>query len=535
MSKSKRIGAFASALFLSVVSVLYPVKDSFAFFQVPAAAIAAYSLRFAAPAASRVIAAAPELVKGGALVGKSASTSELIAMGSAALGTAIGGISVVSAAGTLLSLALDPREPDPTPRGWTAPASNSGASAMPPFTADSALIFRGGVLNNCHTSSIAETANCLLGSNPNNLHYSFNIQGGPRDAARNWPNNGVQFCTDKNSMEYCVYYANSSGKIVGAADIASYFGAPSGYANCTNGTCQLANPAAVQYPPDGGCNVRRNPDGTFSTSSRDPDCSNLAPGITVSPDQVSITAANGQTTTFKNKNGTLSVLDSYVATYSASDATKNEIYSKDFELQVSPAAQSATSPETGSASSFTGAKSSIREGAGSLAGNTAVPFTPPTSTPANPSTGTTPGTSPISIEFPNDYNREATQQQMLDELKRISGNKNVATPNSNVSVPSESIYKTAYPEETISTVFDKFKTDIAAAPFYSKAIGFFSLGDIGSGSCSGLNTNLSLMGKSIEIDVETILCSQMAMGVYQVLAIGVKIAFAVAAFSIAIL
>lgn len=522
MPKSKRIGAFVSALLLSVFSVLYPVKDSFAFFQVPAAAIAAYSLRFAAPAASRVIAAAPELAKGGALVGKSASTSELIAMGSAALGTAIGGISVVSSLGTILTLALDPREPDPTPQGWAAPAPNSGASAMPPSTTDSQTYWR------THTgyvgSSISEAVNsaCSVGY--------FASMGGCIIKATNprVDNPGeydVLFCLGSNpNCEYPFTF-----------NMSPFVAAPSGYANCTNGTCQLADPAAVQYPPDGGCNVRRNPDGSFSTSSRDPDCSNLAPGITVSPDQVSITAANGQTTTFKNKNGTLSVLDSYVATYSASDATKNEIYSKDFELQVSPAAQSATSPETGSASSLTGAKSSIREGAGSLAGNTAVPFAPPTSTPANPSTGTIPGTNPISIEFPDDYNREATQQQMLDELKKISGNKNVAAPNSNVSVPSDSIYKTAYPEETISTVFDKFKTDIAAAPFYSKAIGFFSLGDIGSGSCSGLNTNLNLMGKSIEIDVETILCSQMAMGVYHVLAIGVKIAFAIAAFSIAIL
>ena len=420
-----------------------------------------------------------------------------------------------------LVVPLDPKAKKKIPEGWTAPPSGQ-TDPVPPSTSSYSLVYRSGYQGFNYPlcngkSSIGELASCILALNGqgSQYHYVFYIQGGPRDASGNWPNNGSQYCTDKVSNEYCAYAANSEGQVVWSLDVVSYSSAPDGYGNCTSSGCSLTNASAVKYPSDGECQLSLV-SGQFAPDPRDPDCnggsSTIAPGkgISITPGKVSVASAGRRVTeiTTDPVSGVVRITDTYPD--AATGTTKTSVVEIDPPIAGAPA----------SSAPVAGVSVNSTQGTGSLASNVAVPYAP-SSTP--------------SIQFPTDYNREATQLEMLDQLKKISANANAAAPNSNVAVPSESIYKTAYPEETLSTVFDKFKTDISAAPFYSKAIGFVSLGDIGSGSCSGLNTNLNLMGESIEIDVETILCSQMAMGVYQVLAIGVKIAFVVAAFSIAIL
>lgn len=402
-----------------------------------------------------------------------------------------------------LVVPLDPKAKKKIPEGWSASAAGQ-VDPSPPSTASSQIYFNyNGNIGSTAAEAIQKGWSCCTIVVDTVVYQGQSKPGG-------WAASGP--CGSYACAFYRAYPGDSPN--LRTADLGSSIVAPAGYGNCVNGSCSLTNPSAVLYPSDGECQLALN-SGQFAPDPRDPDCnggaSTIVPGkgISITPGKVSVASSGRRVTeiTTDPVSGVVRITDTYPD--AATGTTKTSVVEIDPPIAGAP---SSSAPVAGVSVNTT-------QGTGSLASNVAVPITP----------------SMPSINLPTDYNREATQLEMLDQLKKISANANAAAPNSNVAVPSESIYKTAYPEETISTVFDKFKTDIAAAPFYSKAIGFFSLGDIGSGSCSGLNTNLNLMGKSIEIDVETILCSQMAMGVYQVLAIGVKIAFVVASFSIAIL
>lgn len=63
---------------------------------------------------------------------------------------------------------------------------------------------------------------------------------------------------------------------------------------------------------------------------------------------------------------------------------------------------------------------------------------------------------------------------------------------------------------------------------------FFNV-TVPGGSCSGLNTSVTLYGYTFTIDLESVLCSSMADALYALMAIGIMLGATFAAFRIAYL
>lgn len=458
--KAKRFGAFFAALFFFIVSILFPVREARA--MMPAVALAGYTVRFAAPAASRLLSAAPELARGGIIMGTTLTAAGLLQAGQSALGSVVGSVGVFDSLGKeLIHLALDPREPDPTPEGWTPPAPNSGASAIPPPTSSSTFLW---------TSHVGTT-----GPSPEAAVQAWSLCNGGCVIRST-----VVVSPTQTQVHFCSIILgdapNCNSPYDRVFDISSSPSAPSGYSNCVDGICQLTNPSAVQYPSDGGCNIRRNSDGTFSSSSRDPDCASPSPGISIGPNQITITGSDGKSTSFTNNGGTLSIVDAYPT--SAGNTEKQE-------LAISPPA-SVGSPEVASNSSITGGRSSTVQGTGSFAGSVPIPVS--ISAPSS-------GYSSIpSITLPTDYNREATQTQIANDIGAIKNSlSNVSVPNvsvpSNIAVPLPAdLWKVKY-ENGFKGVWDA-KKDAFTSSSFIQALDGFKPGFESGGSCPHFVVNL---------------------------------------------
>ncbi|MBK7955714.1 MAG: hypothetical protein IPK02_18200 [Candidatus Accumulibacter sp.] len=88
--------------------------------------------------------------------------------------------------------------------------------------------------------------------------------------------------------------------------------------------------------------------------------------------------------------------------------------------------------------------------------------------------------------------------------------------------------------ETVAEVLGNFRATVTGSAFYTAASGFFG-GSIPSGSCTGLNVNVSVMGHTWALDAEPVLCGSTATSIYTILGLGVMLAASWVGFRIAIL
>lgn len=157
-------------------------------------------------------------------------------------------------------------------------------------------------------------------------------------------------------------------------------------------SCVLSNAAAVQKPADGRCQILMNVSG-FVVDPQDPECGSLAANTstTVTPTSVSFTKPG----TLTNGSVVINPDGSRTVTYSTANTVNNTTTTT--TINMIPASGGQTAQVSGS------------------------------STTVVNGTGTAAGTAPVapSIDFPDDYNREATQAAIKANTDTLLANSEV--------------------------------------------------------------------------------------------------------------
>lgn len=232
-------------------------------------------------------------------------------------------------------------------------------------------------------------------------------------------------------------------------------------------SCTLTNAAVVQKPADGRCQILASVSG-FTVDPQDPECSGLAAqtGTSVAPNKISQTKpgtlTNGSVTI--NPDGSRTIVYSYGNTINNTTTTTT--------VNMVPAAG-------GQNAQVTGSSVTVVNGTGNLAA------------PAVPT-----------IEFPDDYNREVTQEQIKTGIETLHGD-----------LDSTAFAQPAAPVETpsaLSLAENKKITDALDASVAS--YDNFKLLDwstwipvLPASSCSPFTG--SVMGRPVSIDI----CPKVAM------------------------
>lgn len=260
-----------------------------------------------------------------------------------------------STAGSIMDIPLGVGRDRPleTPTDYTAPVNNN-AQPAPPSSVPPINVFRNSYAATTYSSRDGAAAAACSQAGKTFDHY-----GTP--SGDQWP----VFCT-------------GSGNQYGAAWTVQ--GCSAGY-TVSGSSCALSDAALVLKPADGRCQVLASVSG-FAVDPQDPECGQLASkGINVSPTEI-VYGKPGELTNGKivrNADGSRTVTYSKVN----SDNKTTTINTYNF-LPADPVA--------GTNASVTGTSVVVVNGTGSAV----------TSTPADAA----------SLDFPDDYNREATQGQI---------------------------------------------------------------------------------------------------------------------------
>lgn len=205
-----------------------------------------------------------------------------------------------SSTSSQLTVMLNPKEPLPTPTGWTAPVAPS-IKATPPSTmtttADSVPTASGGVCG------IPKNTPTRLESQPNSIKVvaagdtsrdSFISQGfdlQPGDCGNTF-GVGINYILSKASI---------------------YNPCPAGYTS-SGSSCNLTNPSAVSQPSNSNCQIVRTGN-AYSQLDNDPDCATSSPtlsGATITPSTITMTRADGSFAQVTiNSDGTTTSTESY--------------------------------------------------------------------------------------------------------------------------------------------------------------------------------------------------------------------------------
>jgi hypothetical protein len=154
-----------------------------------------------------------------------------------------------------------------------------------------------------------------------------------------------------------------------------------GYVN-NDGTCELQNESLVALPEDGRCEILASVSG-FTIDPQDAECSDLVSnGVSVSGGSVTATRSDGSVDTF---------------TINGDGSRTYERATPDVESGTTTVGRITLSPSetTNYQSIVSGTTINQFSGTGSLVGS---------------------GSQPLNIDLPDDYNRETTQQGILDAL-----------------------------------------------------------------------------------------------------------------------
>lgn len=270
-----------------------------------------------------------------------------------------------STSGSIMEIPLGVGRDRPldTPSGYTPPINNN-AQPTPPGT--SAPIKLGYKVNGADPVNASAAGACL---------YATTYYDGARQYTTmvggyyNW------MCT----------HAGVDQNVIAGVQL----GCSAGYTLSGN-SCVLSNAALVQKPADGRCQILASVSG-FSVDPQDPECGELASkGINVAPGEITFGKPGELTNGKVTRNGD----GSRTATYSKvnSDNKTTTITTYNF-LPADPVA--------GTNAVVTGSTTVVVNGTGTAAA-------PASAAPAAPA-----------IDFPDDYNREATQGQIKTNTDSI--------------------------------------------------------------------------------------------------------------------
>lgn len=252
---------------------------------------------------------------------------------------------------------------------------------------------------------------------------------------------------------------------------------PLGYGlsgSAPNQVCALVNAQVVMKPSDDRCELVVS-NNTFQLDSRDPDCTNaklIAEGIERLDNKVSITKPNQKQEITLNPNGSVN----HKTTTNTSDG-KTTIDERNID----------------SSGNVTGEKSTVHDGQGDL---------------MNPiGNGTTPVSGTVKVDFPTDYNREATQQAVKGDTAAISQNTKDTADELKKQFEST-------PEETVDTSAHEFD-DTKYGQIRGKEGDYTSvvsglvgkLGIPSGGQCSNASINTVMFGVSTSWDFQPVCAS----------------------------
>lgn len=364
------------------------------------------------------------------------------------------------------------------------------AQAMVPGTVANALVYGDGQPVT-RTSGFADVP---LGSRDR----------GNLDVPAGWTNSTTPSSTSAPTLAYswnstvysdwgslCDAWRASWGYQTGQADDASvmkcgYYNASAGYggfvkptgAGTTNAcaagyifngtTCVISNPDVVMKPPDGRCQILSGVSG-FTVDPQDPECGSLnAAGVTVTPNMVSAKGKDGGTNTITlNGDGSRTITDTRI-----SADGKNTIVNN---ITLAPNMVNGVPLQDGSAT-VTGTRTESYAGTGTLVVNT----------PSAPA-----------IDFPDDYNREVTQQQIRTGVDKIHADLNSDEFVSDLPTASQKA------QDDLAAASSDHTTKIGALPgqyVIAKAFSWPSwVPDVSKSTCSPFTG--SVLGKSISINL----------------------------------
>lgn len=205
-----------------------------------------------------------------------------------------------------LTVKLNPKDPLAIPSGWVAPVPPAVA-ATPPATAAGTNgytnPFQSTVYSTAQNACQAGVVNAYGAAYPGSYGVATNL------------NCSVRY---SSGGEISTFNMTSSTTSCGA-----------GY-TFISGHCQLSNPAVINEPADGNCQIMRVGN-TFSVNSKDPDCATTNPtmsGAAVGTGTISMMRADGSVATVSiNSDGTTTVAESYPDVSSAKTNTLTTNYS----------------------------------------------------------------------------------------------------------------------------------------------------------------------------------------------------------------
>lgn len=201
-----------------------------------------------------------------------------------------------------LTVKLNPKDPLPTPAGWTA----APAGQVQPVPPASAIQTPGGYCAAPCTVPTASTAQAAADA------YVATYGGFNAGVAFN--GSSFTWCSSSSCGSVAVVYLN-------------YISAtcPAGYV-VTGTSCAVNNPSAVMKPSNGNCQIMRVGN-SYSVDSQNPDCATGSPtinptNVTITPSYVSVVnSSNGSTANSTiNADGTTTVQECYPDV--ASNSTK---------------------------------------------------------------------------------------------------------------------------------------------------------------------------------------------------------------------
>lgn len=228
------------------------------------------------------------------------------ALATLAIGSIVSGVTFdTNQSGTNpIAVQLSPGSKFPTPEGWTPPASGE-TQPTPPASATPSLGYQIAI----GAGSQAQADTCSGGQ----MQY---VTSDPAAAcqvqscyiAQNGWTGAAASGTDYGTSYNCKTVYNGS-TVLNDVTWSPSTTCPAGYTG-SGGNCTLSDASQVTKPADLECGVQRVGN-VIMFDPRDPDCSNVAPGVTVSSNSVTVNNPDGSSRSITiNSDGTATVQES---------------------------------------------------------------------------------------------------------------------------------------------------------------------------------------------------------------------------------
>jgi len=305
----------------------------------------------------------------------------------------LGGSPGSSASSAPVMVQIEPTAPVATPPGWTAPAAGQ-VQPTPPSTASTQTCFSGvssasSVACDANASPSAQAAGDIAGA-----QQGYHRGDGPPATETGGTQNGGQWFGCDISINDC--WATNNGKRI--VNLWKSNNCPIGYTSNGSGGCNLSNASVVKKPTDGRCYIVRSGN-SYGADPNDPDClAGLPAEWTAGPNFVSWAGKGngdgGGAVTIDAGTSRVTVINNKQNSDGTTTTTTVEVGAPDAGAPV------------GQGTKVIGVKEETRQGQGTQVGGT---------------------TSAPPLQLPTDYNREATQQQIRDDIRSMQSGDGIDT------------------------------------------------------------------------------------------------------------